>query len=214
MKSMRLTAIALVVASLATGCANMDDQGRTKAEGAGVGALIGGVLGYAIGGEKGALIGVAAGAGLGYAVGNEVAKRKQEYANTEDFLDAEIARTQEFNSTALAYNQKLGNEIVALEKESQKLRASFDKGSTKKATLTAKRNDLQKRIADSKKLEETLAQEQEIQTTILAEERKTRPADDPYIVRLEKEVQELQNNLDTLRDGSTQLARIDQRLSV
>lgn len=214
MQSMKLTVVALLVGSLATGCANMDDQSRTKAEGAGVGMLIGGVLGYAIGGDKGAIIGAGVGAGLGFAVGNEVAKRKQEYANTEDFLDAEIARTHEFNATTVAYNQKLGKDIAALEKESQKLRASYDKGAVKKDTLTAKRNDLQKRIADSKKLEETLAKEQEIQTTILAEERKTRPANDPYITRLEKEVQQLQNNLDKLRDGSTQLARIDQRLSV
>lgn len=213
MKSVKLTAAALLVGGLA-GCANMDDQSRTKAEGAGVGALIGGVVGYAIGGDRGAIIGAAAGAGLGYAVGNEVAKRKKEYASTEDFLDGEIARTQEFNSTALAYNQKLGKEIAALEKESQTLRASYDKGSAKKSALTAKRNDLQKRIADSKKLEDTLAREHEIQTAILDEQRQTRPVGDPYVTRLEKEVQGLQDNLDKLREGSTQLARIDQRLSV
>lgn len=214
MKSLKLTVTALLVGGLATGCANMDDQSRTKAEGAGVGALIGGVLGYAIGGDRGALIGAAAGAGVGYAVGNEVANRKKEYANTEDFLDGEIARTHEFNATAVAYNQKLGKDIVALEKESQKLRASYDKGAVKKDSLAAKRNDLQKRIADSKKLEDTLAKEQEVQTAILDEQRATRPANDPYITRLEKEVQGLQNNLDKLREGSTQLARIDQRLSV
>lgn len=214
MNTIRITTIALLVSSLSVGCANMPDQDRTKTEGAAVGAVLGGLLGYAIGGDRGAIIGAAAGAGVGYAVGNEVAKRKQAYANAEDFLNAEIARTHEFNSTALAYNQKLGREIATLEKESQNLRARYDKGTVKKDSLLAKRNDLQKRIADSKKLEDTLAKEHEVQVAILADERKTRPANDPYIARLEKEVQALQKNLDTLRDGSTQMARIDQRLSV
>lgn len=214
MNTARLTLVALLVASLSSGCANMDDQDRTKAEGTATGALIGGVIGALIGGRDGAAIGAVVGAGAGYLVGNEVAKRKQEYANTEDFLDAEIARTQEFNSTAVAYNQRLGQEIASLEAESRTLRANYDKGRVKQDALAAKRNDLQKRVAENKKLEDSLAKEHEVQTAILAEERKTRPANDPYIARLEKEVQQLQKNLDKLRDGSTQLARIDQRLSV
>lgn len=54
----------------------------------------------------------------------------------------------------------------------------------------------------------------EVQTAILKDERKERPVDDQYVVRLEKEVSALQKNLDQLRDGGAQLARIDQRLSV
>ena len=80
--------------------------------------------------------------------------------------------------------------------------------------IRAERDELQKKLDASKKLEGTLANELEVQTTILADEKKTRPADDQYIVRLEKEVNTLQKNLDKLRDGSTQLAQIDQRLSV
>ena len=75
-------------------------------------------------------------------------------------------------------------------------------------------DELQKKIDASKKLEDTLAKELEVQTAILTDEKKTRPADDQYIARLEKEVNTLQKNLDKLRDGSTQLAQIDQRLSV
>ena len=83
-----------------------------------------------------------------------------------------------------------------------------------KKVLVAKSDELQKKIDASKKLEDTLAKELEVQTAILADEKKTRPADDQYIVSLEKEVNTLQKNLDKLRDGSTQLAQIDQRLSV
>jgi hypothetical protein len=83
-----------------------------------------------------------------------------------------------------------------------------------KKALAAKSDALQKKIDDSKKLEDNLAKDLEVQTAILAEEKKSRPADDKYIVRLEKEVAALQKNLDKLREGSSQLAQIDQRLSV
>ncbi len=213
-KIVRALVVVLLVCVLLPGCATMSDQNRTKAEGTGVGAVLGGLLGYAVGGGRGAAIGAAAGAGLGFLVGNEIAKRKQAYASTEDFLDAEIASTQEFNKTATAYNAKLSKDVTALEKESKSLRAKYDKGAVDKKVLAAKSDELQKKVDASKKLEDTLAKELEVQTAILADEKKTRPADDQHIVRLEKEVSALQKNLDKLRDGSTQLARIDQRLSV
>jgi hypothetical protein len=206
--------IIVLVLALLPGCATMSDQNRTKAEGTGVGAVVGGLLGYAIGGGRGAAIGAALGAGAGFLVGNEIAKRKQAYANNEDFLDAEISNTQEYNKTALAYNAKLSKDVAALDKESKALRAKYDKGQVDKKALTAKSDALQKKIDDSKKLEDNLAKELEVQTAILAEEKKSRPADDKYIVRLEKEVAALQKNLDKLREGSSQLAQIDQRLSV
>jgi hypothetical protein len=206
--------IIVLVLALLPGCATMSDQNRTKAEGTGVGAVVGGLLGYAIGGGRGAAIGAALGAGAGFLVGNEIAKRKQAYANNEDFLDAEISNTKEYNKTALAYNAKLSKDVAALDKESKALRAKYDKGQVDKKALTAKSDALQKKIDDSKKLEDNLAKELEVQTAILAEEKKSRPADDKYIVRLEKEVAALQKNLDKLREGSSQLAQIDQRLSV
>jgi len=214
MKTTRTIILLVLVCALIPGCAGMSDQNRTKAEGTAIGAVAGGLLGLVIGGEEGAAIGALAGAGVGFLVGNEVAKRKKAYASDEDFLNAEIASTQEFNSTTLAYNQKMANDIAALEKESKSLRSKYDKGKVKKSSLVAKSETLQKRIDDNAKLEETLAKELEVQTTILAQERKGRPADDQYIARLEKEVKTLQKNLDTLREGSTQLASIDQRLSV
>lgn len=214
MKTMRSIILLLFICALIPGCAGMSDQGRTKAEGTAIGAVAGGLLGLVIGGEKGAAIGAAAGAGLGFLAGNEVAKRKKAYANTEDFLDAEIASTQEFNHTAIAYNNKLSTEISSLQQESTSLLAKYNSGKVNKEALAKKRTELDKQIAANTKLEKTLAEELEVQNTILAQERKDRPADDKYIARLEKEVNTLQKNLETLRNGSTQLAGIDQRLSV
>lgn len=214
MRLMTAFIILVVIVSLLPGCATMSDSTRTKAEGAGVGAVVGAGLGYLVGGGKGAAIGAAAGAGVGFLVGNEIAKRKQSYASTEDFLNAEISNTEEYNRTAVAHNQKLSQDIAVLEKESQTLRSQYDKGKTNKNTLVAKRDQLQKRLDDSKKLEETLAKELDVQTAILQDERKTRPANDQYIVRLEKEVAALQKNLEQLHNNNSQLASIDQRLSV
>lgn len=214
MKTTRTLLLMLLICALLPGCAGMSDQSRTKAEGTTIGAVAGGLLGLMIGGEEGAAIGALAGAGVGFLVGNEVAKRKQAYANNEDFLNAEIASTQEFNATTLAYNRKLSKDIKALEKESKSLRAKYDKGKVKKSSLVAKSEALQKRIDENAKLEDTLSKELAVQTEILSQERKDRPADDQYIARLEKEVNTLQKNLGTLREGSTQLASIDQRLSV
>ena len=213
-KIVKVLVVALLVFAMLPGCATMTDQTRTKAEGAGVGAVLGGLIGYAVGGGKGAAIGAAVGAGAGFLVGNEIAKRKQAYASNEDFLDAEISNTQEYNKTAIAYNAQLSKDVATLEKQSKTLRAQYDKGTVDKKVLAAKSDELQKKIDSSKKLEDTLAKELEVQTAILADEKKTRPADDQYVVRLEKEVAALQKNLDKLRDGSTQLAQIDQRLSV
>jgi hypothetical protein len=214
MRLVKGIAVVLIVLMLLPGCATMSDQNRTKAEGTGVGAVLGGLLGYAVGGGRGAAIGAAVGAGAGFLVGNEIAKRKQAYASTEDFLDAEIANTREYNKTAIAYNAKLSKDVAALDKESKALRAKYDKGAVDKKALVAKSDALQKKIDDSEKLEKTLSEELEVQTAILEQERKNRPKGDQYIVRLEKEVKTLQKNLDKLRQGSTQLAEIDQRLSV
>ncbi|MDK2873259.1 MAG: hypothetical protein PWQ64_1023 [Desulfomicrobiaceae bacterium] len=214
MHSAKKLVVMLVMVALVSGCATMSDQTRTKAEGAGVGAVVGGLLGYAIGGGRGAAVGAALGAGAGFLVGNEIAKRKQAYASTEDFLDGEIASTQEYNRTLVAYNSKLSSEIAALEKESKMLRSRYDKGQVDKKVLLAKSAALQKKIDDAKNLEKTLAKELEVQTAILEQEKNNRPKNDNYIKRLEKEVAALQKNLDKLRQGSSQLAQIDQRLSV
>jgi hypothetical protein len=205
----------LLASGLVTGCANIqDDQQRTQAEGAAAGAVIGALIGYAIDKEQGAAIGALVGGGAGFVVGNEIAKRKKAYANTEDFLNAQIARVAEFNRTTLAYNNKLRREIASLDRESRRLQAQYKSGAVQKQALASKRNALQEKIAGSKKLEQTLVQEQKVQSQILAEERKTRPANDPYIRKLESEVKTLQGNIETLRSNNTQLAQIDPRLSV
>ena len=204
----------IAVGLVASGCATMDDGDRTRVEGSALGAVLGGALGYAIGDKKGAAIGAALGAGAGFAVGNEIAKRKQAYASTEDFLDGEIARVEEFNQTAVAYNQDMRRSIARLEADAGQIRKRVASGELKRSALKSERSAIAKHMKKSQKLEKSLAQELEVQQQILEAEGEDRPDNDPYISRLSGEVSELQRNLDQLRDDSAQLASIDERLSV
>ena len=197
-----------------TGQTGMEDQTATKVQGTALGALIGGAVGALAGDTKGAIIGALAGAGLGYYAGNEVAKRKAQYASEEDFLDAEIAQANEMNKEMAAYNSKLREKIFSLEAESKRLAVQYKSGKVSRDTLIAKRSVVQERLKKNQEVEKSLKREHEIKVVILTEQKGQRDANDPYIKSLEREVAELQANVEALHQGSTQLASIDERLSL
>lgn len=212
-----LKKIVIMVTSigLLTGCLqSMPDQQRTQVEGAAAGAVMGGLLGYAVDRERGAAVGAVVGGGVGFWVGHEIAKRKQGFATTEAFLDAEIARVAEYNRNTQAYNRQTRQEITRLEREVDTLQAQYAAGRIQRDRLENRRSQLQRRLQTSRELETTLAREHEVQVAILEEQRTTRKGNDPYMQKLTHEVNTLQANLETLREDSLQLARIDQRLSV
>jgi uncharacterized membrane protein len=218
----------VVLATLLSGCvttenavrsdppapAGTDDQTATKVQGTVLGAVMGGLIGAATGDTKGALIGATVGAGLGYVAGSEVAKRKAQYVREEDFLDAEIAQARELNSEAIAYNATLRRQIAALDSESAQLAAKYRSGKASRDQMIAQRNTVQARLQKSQEVESSLRKEHEIKVAVVNEERGQRGADDPYVKSLDAQVKELQTNIDNLHQGSTQLARIDERLSV
>jgi len=214
-KWFRSVSLATVGLCLLCSCATTSsDQTRTKAEGTAAGALIGGVLGYLIGGNaKGTLIGAAIGAGAGFVVGNEIAKRKKQYASEEAFLEAEIQSASQYNTTARQYNESLQAEIVALDQSSMELQDRYEAGYASKQDLENKKKEIQRKLEDSQKFYETLNKEYEVKLAIYEEQRKKRQANDAYLVQLEKEVYELKNNLGELSAESKQLASIDERLT-
>ena len=215
----------LLCAGLAVGCqtnpsvndgsgGGMSDSTRTKTEGAAIGALLGGIIGAVTGDGKGAAIGALVGAGVGYVVGNEVAKRKQQYASTEAFLDAEIERTAEFNQTARKQHENTRREIASLDRETLRLQQRYRAGSASKAQLAAKQSELEAKLAKNREFESVLQKEYEINSEILAQESQSRPARDPYLAQLQRENADLQKQIELLRQDSTQLAQINERLSV
>jgi uncharacterized protein YcfJ len=136
---------ALTAAAMLASCTNIqNDQTRTRAEGAGAGALIGAGLGAIIGNQsgrawEGALIGAAAGGLGGLAVGDHVARKKAAYKNQEAWLNACIAQAQRTNSHARSYNASLSNKISNLEQKINGAKSRGDKGELqqlKRAVLT------------------------------------------------------------------------------
>ena len=228
---LRTLSILAILTLLLTGCASTNQQGgangtgsesssdqkRTRTEGAVLGGLIGGVIGLAAGGSNravGALIGAAVGTGAGYLVGNEIAKRKQKYASDEEFLDAEIQNTEEFNRTAREYNEKLRAQIVELERTSTELTTQYRAGQASLNDLKAKQAEVRREIDRSEEFYNQLKKEYDIKLAIYEEQKNKRSQSDEYLVRIEAEIIELRNNLDQLSAESKQLASIDERLSI
>lgn len=219
-------AVCLLAGTLAAGCQTSPSQNdtggsatsdstRTKTEGAVAGALIGGLLGYAIGGDsKGALIGAAVGGGTGFLVGNEIAKRKQQYANEEDFLDSEIASAKEYNETTRAYNTKLKGEIAQLDRDTKLMESRYRAGLASRDEVIREREKVQEEMASANKLYDDLKKEYEIKTAILDDQKKGGGGSSPQARALEKEIAQLKKNMDQLQSQSVQLAQIDERLTL
>lgn len=124
----------LTAASMLASCANIqDDQTRTRAEGAGAGAVLGGIAGAIIGNNsghhawEGAFIGAAAGGAAGLAYGDYVARKKANYASREAWLNACIDEAEKVNAHAVAYNDRLSNQIASLK---EKIRSAKSRGDT------------------------------------------------------------------------------------
>ena len=172
------------------------------------------MIGLAAGDTKGAIIGALAGAGVGFLVGNEIAKRKARYASEEDFLNAEIAQLAKMNSSTYQYNYRLSREINSLKRQVASLKAQYEKRTVKRSALLKKKKDIQKRIEANNKMIEELQKEYKINVAILDEQKKKRKKKDPYVVRLEREIETLKKNIDALQKNARQLAEMDERLSV
>jgi uncharacterized protein YcfJ len=136
---------ALTSAALLASCTNIkDDQTRTRAEGAGAGALLGAGIGAIIGNQsgrawEGALIGGAVGGLGGLAVGDHVARKKAAYKSQEAWLNACIAQAEKTNAHARSYNASLSGKISNLEQKINAAKAGGNKGELqqlKRAVLT------------------------------------------------------------------------------
>ncbi|MCC6134311.1 MAG: hypothetical protein LM550_02555 [Candidatus Contendobacter sp.] len=200
--------IATVIAASLSGCAGMNDQQTTVAQGAGVGALIGAGLGYAIGGNTtGTLIGAAAGGLIGAGIGSSVADRKAQYARQEDFLVAEIQRNQEFIREADAQNQQIYQDIAQLDRESRRLAREYRAGKISRDALVRQKATVEKQLATAKKVN-SLAEQQLADTNqVYSETRQQRGPQDQYSRQLESNVVKLK---ETRQQSSQNVASLQQ----
>lgn len=139
-------ALCLLFAFGLSQCAGTQDGQLAQAQGTGIGAIGGGLLGAAIGGRQGALIGAAIGSAGGFAYGTHIANKKAQYKSTEEWLDACIVDAEKKRSAAVAYNSRLNNEYARLQKEVSAARMAGDKKrlSTLKQQIASERTAAEK----------------------------------------------------------------------
>ncbi|HOW62397.1 MAG TPA: glycine zipper domain-containing protein [Candidatus Contendobacter sp.] len=207
--------IAALVGSLVSGCAGMNDQQTTVAQGAGFGALLGAGLGYAITGDsRGALIGAAAGGLAGAAVGSSIAERKAQYANEEDFLNAEIARNQEFIREADAENRQLYADIARLDRESRRLAREYRAGKASRNALVQQKSSLEKQLAKAKQVNSLAEKQLADANTVYSESRQKRGAQDQYTRKLESNVVQLKETQQKSSQNVASLQKIYDNMSI
>ena len=207
--------IAALVGSLVSGCAGMNDQQTTVAQGAGFGALLGAGLGYAITGDsRGALIGAAAGGLAGAAVGSSIAERKAQYANEEDFLNAEIARNQEFIREADAENRQLYADIARLDRESRRLAREYRAGKASRNALVQQKSSLEKQLAKAKQVNSLAEKQLADANAVYSESKQKRGSQDQYTRKLESNVVQLKETQEKSSQNVASLQKIYDNMSI
>ena len=208
--------IAALTGSLLAGCAGMNDQQLTVAQGAGVGAVLGGLLGAAVSDNKtqGALIGAAAGGLIGAGIGSSIAERKARYASEEDFLVAEIQRNEEFISEADAENRQLYAELDRLDSESRRLAREYRAGRASRDALVQQRSRLENHLAKAKKVNSLAERQLADANTVYGESKQKRGAQDRYTRKLESNVVQLKETRQKSGDNVASLQQMYDRLSI
>ena len=224
MKMKKFAAVLVVCTFSASlvGCANIQDDGtRTKTEGTllgtGVGAGVGAAIGAIFGGNtKATLIGAGIGAGVGalggFFVGKHVADKKAEYANYEDWLDASIADTENLNEQTRQYNAKLGQDINALDRESNALLAQYKKNAATRDQMRAERKKIQALQKDSSNNIANLQKDVQKRRQISADARahgNTKEAQ-----KMDAEIAKLDKQIKDMKAYNKRLANISVRLAV
>ena len=192
--------IASLVGSLLSGCAGMNDQQTTVAQGAGFGALLGAVAGQAIGGNTRSTL-------IGAAVGSSIAERKAQYASEEDFLVAEIERNEEFIREADAENRQLYAEIDRLDRESRRLAREYRAGKASRDALVQQKSRVEKQLAKAKQVNQLAEKQLADANEVYGDSRQKRGSQDRYTRQLESNLVELK---ETRQKSSQNVASLQQ----
>ena len=149
-----------------SGCSNMSDQDRTKAQGGVLGAVGGAIVGTGlgllagaaaarqtgdssyllVGGIAGGIAGATAGGVLGYHYGMKVAEKKAQYANSEDFYLAEIGKIQKNTAAIRSANSRLSKSVASLQSRKSSLDAALAAGTLDKKNYKLQFAELRKEI--------------------------------------------------------------------
>ncbi len=210
MKRISMLPITVILIVNMTGCSqpNMTDSQRTKAEGTGIGALGGALLGAAIGGKKGAAWGAALGGIAGYAYGTHVANEKAKYARKEDWLNACIASAQKVNHDTRSYNAKLSRKIA----DTKRLVSLYKQNKISKSKLRAQKPLIDSERKTANKMLQNAQHELKAQQGVLRDARKTSNASESK--RIQNEINVLQQQISQLKKNTSTLASLSAAVAV
>jgi hypothetical protein len=184
---------------------------RTTAEGTVLGALAGAgagaVLALLLGDRKNMAAYIAGGAALGgaagYAMGTYVANKKENYKNTEDYLDACIKEAFEYNQSAQETNRYFEETIQLTQMKIDKIKSEIKDAGARKMAFKNETDNLRKASADCdsaiSKLEGEL-QAQEKAITGCAGDKTGK------VSELEKQLVTMRKQLDDLKAKRNRLA--------
>ena len=205
---------AILVFAMA-GCAT--DKQRTQTQGtvlgATGGAILGGLGGFAVAALKGdskhageyivagATAGAIAGGAMGYRWGTTVARKKAEYANSEDYLDACIGDARSLRTQAEKENQRLAGEVDNLDKQSRDLKVQLSQGKVTQQELATKKQAVDSRRAVVQKEIQRISEEIKIQREAIAQGAGA------------KKVGDLHGEVVALQQQKSQLEQYNQKLS-
>jgi uncharacterized protein (DUF1501 family) len=210
----------IVTGAILSGCATnpdgtTNDRQQTVAEGAVVGAVLGGLLGAAVTNKgSGALVGAAAGGIIGAGIGSSVADRKAQYAREEDFLVAEIQRNQEFIEEADAQNRQLYREIAQLDRESQRLAREYRAGKVTRDALASQKASLEKQLAKAKQVNSLAEKQLADADQVYQESRQQRGPQDKYTQQLESNVVKLKETRQQSQQNVASLEKVYDSMSI
>ncbi len=175
-KHVTLGIVSLICLNLVN-CAT--DQQATKTGGTVIGAGLGAVIGGLAGGlaakmsggdvRQGVAIGVAtgmvAGGIRGHQWGTAVAKKKEQYARTEDYLCDSIQDARILRKAAETENTRLVGELSRLRSKQDKLKAAYAHGQISQSQLRTEKNAIDAMVADAAKKVGRINEEIAIQTS-------------------------------------------------
>lgn len=209
----------ILLVCMLSGCATMSDSTKTKAQGAGLGAVIlgglGAIGGALIGGNKGAIIGAAAGVAVGGAVGcwwgSTVAERKKKYVNDEQMLDEEINVVAVYNNKLREDNGQKEIQIAQMKHEVAELNARYRKGNIKLSALQAKKKEIDTVYCEGQECKNHMNKELKALSTYQKSINGTK--DPQKVAKLNREIAALKQNIAMLDTNNRQLAKLQNSLA-
>ncbi|MCU7904315.1 MAG: glycine zipper 2TM domain-containing protein [Candidatus Thiodiazotropha sp. (ex Epidulcina cf. delphinae)] len=201
--------LAFVLSSL-QGCVSTNDRQQTEAEGAVVGAAIGGLLGLALGDSKeAAIIGTVIGAVAGNMYGRHIADKKADYKDTESYMKAMIAESDKVLTAARIQHDTLAKSIERQKHELARLSSikRQERGGKKKLERQIAKNKKDQKVTE--KLIAAIDHEIQTQRRVVNKERNEVAI--VYVNRSEANISAMELEKRQLELLKVQLAGLDYR---